>query len=66
MLEESQRIKLINHWQTKHGNKETLKDNPLNNITEATKNVHVTKSTVHTLEDSQNRPKQINVLNNRN
>ena len=62
VLDESRAYKLINTWQTKNGNNPKLKHNPLNNITKSTKNVHVTKATVHTIEDSQNRPKQINVL----
>ena len=62
VLDESRAYKLINTWQTKNRNNTKLKHNPLNNITKSTKNVHVTKATVHTIEDSQNRPKQINVL----
>ena len=61
-MDDARAYKLINKWQTHNAKNNKLKANPLNKITKSTKNVHVTKSTVHTMNDSQNRAKQINVL----
>ena len=61
-MDESKAYKLINKWQTHNAKNNKLKVNPLNQITKSSKNVHITKSTVHAVNDSQRRGKQINVL----
>jgi len=62
VLEESRAYSLINRWQTEHADNQSVRHNPLHNITKSTKNVHVVKSTVPAVNDSQSRAKQINVL----
>jgi len=63
ILAESRAYALINKWQNKNANNESMKNNPLNQISKTTKNVHVTRSTVNSGSTySRDGAPQINVL----